>query len=102
LSLTNNNENQKRIISSHSTTCKGETGSATLHIPDPRGSLSPAISAQAITEANSKHRRQLKTWLEVTKRGPDKYSLNLQSEIGKYTSQHGVAAAAWHFSRKLN
>jgi len=39
--------------------------------------------------------------LELGKRGPCKYRPALPSVIGKYASQHGIAAAAWHFSKKL-
>ena len=65
------------------------------------GLLSPAIPAKAIAESISKCRRQLKAWLELGKRGPCKYRPTLPSVSGKYASQHGTAAAARHFSRKL-
>jgi len=35
------------------------------------------------------------------KRGPYKCRPALPSEISNYASQHGAAAAAWGFSRKL-
>ena len=82
-------QQKKKSKTNNKFSCKSEAG---FDIPDPIGSLFSAISAQAIAEANNKHRRQLKTWLEVAKHGPHKYSPNLQSEI----ASHGVAAAARH------
>jgi len=89
-------KNDKRVNSKD-----GLAASPVCNLPDPRGLLSFAILAKAITEAISKCRRQLKAWLEVCKHGPYKYRPALLPEIGKYVSQHGEAAAAQGFSRKL-
>jgi len=86
---------------------KSEDSSATHSVspvgalPDPRGSLSAAIPAKAISQSISKCRRQRKAWLELGKCNPCKYRLTLPSVIGKYGSQHGAAVAAQHFLRKL-
>ena len=67
--------------------------------PDPRGSLSRSIPSQAIAEANKQVERVL---AEGSNRGPyTKYNAAVRPEIGKYACQHGAAAAARHFTRKL-
>jgi len=68
---------------------------------DPRGLLSAATPAKTIGESISKCRRQLKAWVELGKQGPCKYRPAPTSVPDKYASQHGVAAAAQHLSRKL-
>ena len=68
-------------------------------LPDPRGSLSHSIPSQAIAEAN---REVQKAMAGGGKCGLyTKYSATVHAEIGKYTYQHGAAAAARHFTRKL-
>ena len=65
-------------------------------LPDPRGSLSTTISRQAIAAANQEIQKEL----NAKKRGQyKKYTPAQRSAIGKYSSQHGAAAAAKHFSR---
>ena len=67
-------------------------------LPDPRGSLSSSIPAQVIAEAN----KEVQKVMDGSKRGPYKrYSSTLRAEIAKYACQHGAAAAARHYSRKL-
>ena len=57
------------------------------------------LPSQAITEANKQVERVL---AEGSKCGPyTKYSATVLAEIGKYACQHGAAAAARHFTRKL-
>jgi len=88
---------------SHTTVCKSEDGSAASPVGDlmhPRGLLPSAIPAKAIAEVVSRYRRQLKTWLEesavLTNTGP-----LCCLKLAKYASQHGAAAVARGFSRKL-
>ena len=67
-------------------------------IPDPRGPLSLSIPSSVIAEANT----QVKEAEKSKKRGPyQSYSPTLRLEIGKYSCQHGVAAASRYFTRKL-
>ena len=69
-------------------------------LPHPTGALSRSVPPAAIAEAN---REVLETKVNTKKRGPYKrYSDTVRAEIGKYASQHGVAAAARHFSKKLD
>ena len=68
-------------------------------LPDPKGSLSQAIPSCAIATAN---REVAQVTNEAGKRGPyRKYSPQERLEIGRYASDHGTAAAARYFSRKL-
>ena len=70
-------------------------------LPDPRGSLSSSIPAQVIAEAN-KEVQKVTGSVDGSKCGPYKrYSSTLHAEIAKYACQHGAAAAARHYSRKL-
>ena len=70
-------------------------------LPDPRGSLSTAISSDVLTEMNREVEEELGRQ-KSKKRGPyQKFSPSQRSLIGKYTSQHGPTAASRHFSRKL-
>ena len=67
-------------------------------LPDPRGSLSTAMSREAIAAANEEVEKELNA--ATKKRGQyKKYTGAQRSEIGKYSCQHGAAAAAKHFSR---
>ena len=60
-------------------------------LPDPRGALSLSMPSQAIAEAN----REVQEATSKAKREPYKrYSASVRAEIGKYASQHGVAATA--------
>ena len=69
-------------------------------LPDPRGPLSTCIHPTAIAQAN--HEVQKTTGSKGKKRGPYKqYSASVRAAMGKYASQHGVAAAARYFSSKL-
>ena len=69
-------------------------------LPDPRGTLSTSILLTAIAQAN--HEVQKATGSKKKKLGPYKrYSASVQAAVGKYASQHGVAAAARYFSSKL-
>ncbi len=69
-------------------------------LPDPRGSLSSSIPTQAITEVNKEVQKAI---CEARgRRGAyQKYSPTVHSDIGKHACQHGAAAAAFYFSRKL-
>ena len=68
-------------------------------LPDPRGALSLSMPSQAIAEAN----REVQEATSKAKRGPYKrYSASVRAEIGKYASQHGVAATARVFSKRLD
>ena len=70
-------------------------------LPDPKGSLSGSIPTQAIAQAN----REVENAMESTtggKRGSyTKYSATQCSDIARYACQHGAAAAARYFSKKL-
>ena len=73
-------------------------------LPDPKGSLSFAIPAQAIARANQEVQAAAENIQvrERRKRGAyNRYSPRDRADIGRYASQHGVAAAARFFSRKL-
>ncbi len=66
----------------------------------PGGSLSSSIPTQAIAEANKEVQKAIRN--AEGKRGVyQKYSPTVCSGIGKYACQHGAAAAAHYFSRKL-
>ena len=66
-------------------------------LPDPRGSLSTTISREAIAAANQEVQKELNA---TKKRGQyKKYSPAQRSAIGRYSSRHGAAAAAKHFSK---
>lgn len=68
-------------------------------VPDPKGPLSSSIPSYVIAEANTRVQEAEKS---RKKRGPYRsYSPTLRLEIGKYSSQHGVAAASRYFTRKL-
>ena len=68
-------------------------------LPDPRGALSLSMPSQAIAEAN----REVQEATNKVKWGPYKrYSTSVRAEIGKYASQHGVAATARVFSKRLD
>ena len=72
-------------------------------LPDPRDPLSSTIRAQAIAEANREVQEATSIGSKRTERGSYKrYSASVRAEIGKYASNHGVAAAARYFSKKLN
>jgi len=62
--------------------------------------LSSVIPIKVISEVTSKRRRQLKAWLEaravLTRKG-----LLYHLKLASIASQHGVAAVAEHFLRKL-
>jgi hypothetical protein len=67
-------------------------------LPDPRGSLSTTVSREAIAAANQEVQKELNATRK--KRGQyKKYTPEQRSAIGRYSSQHGAAAAAKHFSR---
>ena len=71
-------------------------------LPDPRGSLTTAISPDVIREMNEKVEEATRCAAEGKKRGPYKtYSSSERSQIGKYASQHGATAASRYFSLKL-
>ena len=72
-------------------------------LPDPNGSLSGDISSAVIASANAEVEKLLNDdCIKKNVRGPyKKYSAKDRAEIGKYASQHGLTAAAGHFSRKL-
>ena len=74
-------------------------------LPDPRGSLSSAVPRQAIARANQEVQAAVDSEAEVRERGKrgayNRYSPRDRAAIGRYASQHGVAAAARFFSRKL-
>lgn len=65
-------------------------------LPDPRGPLSSTLPGNVIAAANREVEKELKT----KKRGQyKKYTPSQRFQIGRYSSQHGAAAAARHFSR---
>jgi len=69
-------------------------------LPDQRGTLSASILPSAIAQTNCKVEKVIGN--EKQKWGPSKrYNSTHCAKIGKYTSQHGVAAAAWYFSKNL-
>ena len=69
-------------------------------LPDPRGTLSTSILPTAIAQANREVQKT--TGSNRKKRGPYKrYSASVRAAVGKYASQHGVAAAACYFPSKL-
>ena len=71
-------------------------------LPNPKGSLSTAISPEVISEMNKEVEETTRCATEGKKRGPYKtYSPSERSRIGKYAFQHGATAASRHFSTKL-
>ena len=72
-------------------------------LPDPKGPLASSVSSQAIAEANRQVQKAMgESSATGKKRGTyTKYTATQCSETGKYSCQHGAAAAARHFSRKL-
>ena len=76
-----------------------------VRLPDPRGLVLSSISPQAIVRANQEV--QAATEEEVLVREKGKcgtchcYTPKDCAPIGRYTYQHGMAAAARLFSRKL-
>ena len=70
-------------------------------LPDPRGSLSSSIPTHAIAEVNKEVQKAVGT-ADGGKCGPyRRYSSTLCAEIAKYACQHGAAATARHYSKKL-
>ena len=69
---------------------------------DPRGSLSSTVQRQSIAHANQEVQAAVDLDVEVKERGKhgpyNCYSLGDCAAIGRYASQHGVAAAARFFS----
>ena len=71
-------------------------------LPDTRESLSSAIPSQEIAAANKEVQKESESAATRAKRGPyKKYSAVLRLEITKHASQHGAAATARYYSRKL-
>ena len=67
-------------------------------LPGPRGALSSSIPTQAIAEANKEVQKTVGT-ADGGKRGHYKrYSSTVRAEIA---CQHGAAATAWYYSKKL-
>ena len=66
-------------------------------LPDPKGSLSSAILAQAIAQANQEVQAVAEKVIQLRerrKRGTqNRYSPRDCADIGRYASQHGVDAA---------
>ncbi len=63
-------------------------------LPDPRGSLSTTIPAQAIAKEIERWRRQLGQRLEANVVLYVKHSASQRSQIAKYACEYGAAAAA--------
>ena len=74
-------------------------------LPDRKGSLSSTIPPQAIARANQEVQAATQKEVQVREKGKrgayHRYSPGEATDIGRYTSQHGVAVAARFFSRKL-
>ena len=72
-------------------------------LPDPKGSLTAAMSSAAIAEANKEVQKAIRAASSTSKRGPYfKMDSSLRCEIAKYAGYHGAAESAGHFSRKLD
>ena len=74
-------------------------------LPDPKGSLSSTLPPKAIARANQEVQAATEKKVQVREKGKRgayyQYSPGECADIGRYASQHGVAAAARFFSRKL-
>ena len=66
-------------------------------LPDPKGSLSSAISAQAIAQANQEVQAAEEEDIQVREKRKrsayNRYSPTDRADIGRYASQHGVDVA---------
>ena len=72
-------------------------------LPDPKGSLTAAMSSAAIAEANKEVQKAIRAASGTSKRGPYfKMDSSLRCEIAKYAGYHGAAESARNFSRKLD
>ena len=74
-------------------------------LPDPKGSLLSTMPPQAIARANQEVQAATEKEVQVREKGKrgayHRYSPGERADIGRYTSQHGMAAAVRFFSRKL-
>ena len=70
-------------------------------LPDPRGSLSSSVPTTMINSMNAAVEEESRR--VAKQRSPyTRYDPKLRAAIGQRACQHGVAAAARYFSRKLN
>ena len=74
-------------------------------LPEPKESLSSSIPPQAITRVNQEVQAATEKEVQVREKGKrgayHRYSPRECADIGRYASQHGMAAAVRFFSRKL-
>ena len=74
-----------------------------INLPNPTGPLSSTIPSPAIEEANAAVRATAEEQgVNKRKRGPYlTLSDNIRAQIGKYAGEHGVSAAARHFTKVI-
>ena len=70
-------------------------------LSDPKGSLSAAVAAQAIAQANKEVEEAMIQSVKGKRGLYKRYTPKERAEIGKYVCHHGATEAARVFSRKL-